>query len=127
MKIIDFDIKGNVIKFYLGQDNDMNYHGDDWDDVPYEHNAGEVYSEFVEGYAYVYLEYELNIVTADQWYDNSPYCKNDFKRKRLPCVCVVDEAEKLLHKFYFEDQLEPGEYILRQKPYRLLPILIDEQ
>ena len=60
MKIIDFDIKGNVIKFYLGQDNDMNYHGDDWDDVPYEHNAGEVYSEFVEGYAYVYLEYELN-------------------------------------------------------------------
>ena len=43
MKIIDFEIKGNQVKFYLGSDNCDNYWGDDWDDKPYEHNAGEPY------------------------------------------------------------------------------------
>ena len=31
MKIIDFDEKGNVVRFYLGDDNCEDYWGDDWD------------------------------------------------------------------------------------------------
>ena len=47
MKIIDFDKKGNVVRFYLGKDDLNDYWGDDWNDVPYEHNAGTVYDEFI--------------------------------------------------------------------------------
>ena len=44
MKIIDFECTGNVVRFYLGKDNEKDYHGDDWNDTPYECNAGTVYS-----------------------------------------------------------------------------------
>ena len=73
MKIIDFEKKGNVVRFYLGEQTENwgwtnpeykdytgktptwlkpsdRYYGDDWDDKPYEHNAGTVYGEFIKGY-----------------------------------------------------------------------------
>ena len=76
-KIIDFEVKGNVVRFYLGNKTDEwgwtnknykdrngntpdwlkpndTYYGDDWDDVPYEHNAGLVYDKFVKGTAAQY-------------------------------------------------------------------------
>ena len=49
MKIIDFSKKGNVVRFYLGEDNCKDYWGDDWNDFPYEHNAGCVYDEYIAG------------------------------------------------------------------------------
>lgn len=46
-KVIDYDKKGNLVRFYLG-DIDLGYWtGDDWDDAPYEHNAGMIYEEYV--------------------------------------------------------------------------------
>ena len=48
MKIIDFDKKGNVVRFYLGEDVCNDYWGDDWNDAPYEHNAGTVYNRYVK-------------------------------------------------------------------------------
>ena len=41
-EIIDFERKGNVVRFYLGKNGEQ--WGDDWDDAPYEHNAGKVYT-----------------------------------------------------------------------------------
>ena len=41
MKIVDFKKEGNIVRFYLGETINGIY-GDDWDDTPYEHNAGEV-------------------------------------------------------------------------------------
>lgn len=38
------------MRFYLGDDNLTEWYGDDWDDTPYECNAGEVYGEYVKGY-----------------------------------------------------------------------------
>ena len=49
MKIIDFERKGNVVRFFLGADDCFDYWGDDWDDAPYDCNAGTVYSRFVTG------------------------------------------------------------------------------
>ena len=40
MKIIDSELKGNVVRFYLGEDPD--FFGDDWNHYPYEDNAGPV-------------------------------------------------------------------------------------
>lgn len=39
MKIIDFERKGNLVRFYLGDDDLAEWWGDDWNDTPYEHNA----------------------------------------------------------------------------------------
>ena len=43
MKIIDYEIRGSCVRFYLGKDDDTDYHGDDWNDRPYDCNAGTVY------------------------------------------------------------------------------------
>ena len=80
MKIIDFKKKGNVVRFYLGEETpdwgwtrsdytrngttpdwlkpSDRYYGDDWDDRPYEHNAGQVYEEFIKGYKDVAFDFD---------------------------------------------------------------------
>ena len=58
MKVIDWRVigtgddglgDGTTVRYYLGDDALCDWHGDDWDDVPYEHNAGTVYYRFVTG------------------------------------------------------------------------------
>ena len=129
-KIVDFETKGNVIRFYLGADDCFDYWGDDWDDRPYEHNAGEVYDRFVVGYADVYVDMNLTVYTPeDDWNyrGNSPFCKEDFKNRKAPCVIISRSdnwlgecySEKLgddsTIKFYFEDKMEPGMYFINEK------------
>lgn len=122
-KIIDFKRKGNAILFYLGADDDVLYRGDDWGDYPYEHNAGPVYSEFITGYAEIYVDIDLNVLTPDEdWFfkGNSPYCKNDFKDRVAPCLIVSITQNQYVYAlgkennypFYFGDKLKPGKYFL---------------
>lgn len=134
LKIIDFEKKGNQVKFILGDKKLKDWYGDDWDDRPYEHNAGSVYDEFVKG---------EKVLTFD-WYDavlepcsgayNSQYTKDDMKARRIPCIVVVDKSllkehldywgstddidfnqyassadNKLIKKFYFGDIIEMEE------------------
>lgn len=48
-KIIDWSCAyGNIIILYLGRANLLNWCGDDWDDAPYEHNAGSVYEYYYD-------------------------------------------------------------------------------
>lgn len=47
MQIIDFEKIGNVVRFYLGNNGEQ--WGDDWDDAPYDFNAGAVYDQYVQG------------------------------------------------------------------------------
>ena len=69
MKIIDFEKKGNLVRFWLGTDDCSDYWGDDWDDAPYEHNAGYVYSEYVTGYIdYVFPFETLVLEPCDDWH-----------------------------------------------------------
>lgn len=92
MKVIDFEKKGNVLRLYLGADNCNEYWGDDWNDRPYEHNAGTVYSEYVTGTVDIAMDFDGGFCEpADDWsYGyNSPYCKDDFKKGRAPCILVV--------------------------------------
>ena len=49
MQIIDFEKKGNVGRFYLG-DATKPYWGDDWYDRPYNTNASRVYDKFIKGH-----------------------------------------------------------------------------
>lgn len=88
MKIIDFELYGNVIRFYLGADDCNDYWGDDWDDAPYEHNAGTVYDEYVIATADVALSADYAVSEPATGEINSRFCKKDFKRRISPCLIV---------------------------------------
>lgn len=92
MKIIDFKKKGNVVRFYLGEDDCNDYYGDDWEDSPYEHNAGEVYEEYVKGHVDIAFDFDcLVLEPQDDWHNqgNSEWCKDDMKDRLVPCIIVV--------------------------------------
>ncbi len=93
MKIIDFARKGNVVRFYLGADELESWGGDDWDDVPYEHNAGTVYDEFVQATIDCAVPYDALVLEPanDYGVSNSPWCKDDMRAGEVPCLLVVPE------------------------------------
>lgn len=94
MKILDFKKHGNVVRFYLGDDDLDDWTGDDWDDRPYEHNAGLVYDEYVRNHRDISFPFDdLVLEPCDGAYSmNSDYCKDDMKERRVPCLIVVPKA-----------------------------------
>ena len=93
--IVDFEKKGNVVRFYIGNIN-KDYWGDDWNDRPYEHNAGTVYSEFVDHTVDIAFPFDCDVLEPqDDWhYDgDSPFCKEDFKNRKAPCIIVVPKEK----------------------------------
>ncbi len=93
MQIIDWECKGNVIRFYLGEDNLNDYWGDDWNDIPYEHNAGRVYEEFIKGYIDVIIPFDNQVYEPCNDYSNSPYCKEDMIKRKIPCVVIATPGD----------------------------------
>lgn len=115
MKIIDFARKGNVIRFYLGEKTadygwtdgvaykafdrcsaskiySDTYYGDDWDDRPYEHNAGEVYERFIKGYTDLKVPFDCLVLEPCDGTINSSYSKNDMVARKIPCIIIVPES-----------------------------------
>lgn len=108
MKVIDFNQKGNVIKLYFGNDKDKKYWGDDWDDKPYEHNAGEVYDRFVVGYTEYAFPTNYDIMQpASDWHygGNSPFSKEDMKKRRCPCLIISIQKEDLYFSYDYSELL----------------------
>lgn len=130
MKIIDFKRKGNVIRFFLGEKtkdwgwtrpdykdytgktpdwlkpSDI-YYGDDWNDRPYEHNAGQVYDKFVKGHIDVNCKYDDLVLEPSSGELNSSYSKDDMRDRKVPCIIIVpkeviDEDEELYYETGFE-------------------------
>jgi len=123
MKIIDFEKKGNVVRFFLGQDDLEEWWGDDWDDRPYEHNAGTVYEEFVSGYKDIAFDFDDVVFEPCVGECNSPYTKEDMVKRKVPCICVLKKEHQDQHpddyysfkeivgninaiKYYFGDKME---------------------
>lgn len=91
MKIGDFEKRGNVIRLYLVDDDCNDYWGDDWDDKPYEYNAGEIYDEFVVGTIDIGYSFKYEVIEPADDYSyskNSPFCKEDFKTTDAPFAIV---------------------------------------
>jgi hypothetical protein len=151
MKIIDFERKGNVVRFYLGEKTKKwgwtnldyeyptgktpdwlkpsdTYYGDDWDDRPYELNAGRVYDEFIKGHKDIAFGFDDIVLEPCDSGFGSEYSKDDMIDRKIPCVIVVSKAdldaqdislweiednfERALEldgtkKFYFGDELNP--------------------
>ena len=121
MKIIDFQKKGNVVRFLLGNDDLKDWWGDDWNDIPYEYNAGTVSPQFVAGYADVSFQFDCLVMEPRDGAWNSNYSKEDMMKRKLPCIIVVPEnlvgwsddsytayvAVDGITKFYMGDKMEP--------------------
>lgn len=89
-KIIDWKRKGNVVRYYIGEDNLESWYGDDWDDTPYEHNAEEVYDEFVIGYKDVAYPFDSIVLEPCDGTINSVYCKDDMVARQVPIIIVAN-------------------------------------
>lgn len=105
MKIIDFEHYGNVIRLYLGADDCKDYWGDDWNDAPYEHNAGRVYEEYIKGYVEFAFPLKYNVCEACDGYFNSPFSKQDMINRKIPCLTIFASAEPEI-KIYFGDDID---------------------
>ena len=105
MKIIDFEHYGNVIRLYLVADDCEDYWGDDWNDAPYEHNAGRVYEEFIKGYVEFAFPLKYNVCEACDGYFNSPFSKQDMINRKVPCLTIFASAEPE-NKIYFGDDID---------------------
>lgn len=87
MDIIDFKRKGNIVRFYIGKNGEQ--WGDDWNDAPYDCNAGQVYDEFVDHYIDVYAPFDALVLEPCDGYLNCPYTKEDMMQRKVPCIIVV--------------------------------------
>lgn len=93
MQIIDMEKKGNVVRFYLGENGKQ--WGDDWDDAPYEHNAERVYGEYVKATKDVAFPFDYLVFEPCDGVNCSRYCKQDMIKRKVPCLIVVPDE---LHK-----------------------------
>lgn len=105
-KIIDIDNKGNVVRVYLGNDDCFDYYGDDWNDVPYEHNADTVYSKFIKEEIDIYFPFDYNVYPASEKFLNSPYSKEDLKNRKVAAYSIYKwdksgyKEEHVMNLFY---------------------------
>ncbi len=114
LRLIDIARKGNVVRFYLGSKTDDwgwtnpdyvdstgktpawlkpsdTYGGDDWDDVPYESNAGRVYDEFIKKTLDVPFPFDSIIIEPHNGVLNSKYCMDDFVARKAPRFIVISK------------------------------------
>lgn len=121
MKIIDFDRKGNVVRFYLGADDCDDYWGDDWDDAPYDCNAGSVYDRYITGFCDIAFGFDDTVLEPCNGILNCYYSKADMKDRKVPCLIVVPQevigdgwdldnfarwvGADGIRKFYFGDEM----------------------
>lgn len=143
LKVIDCERKGNVIRFYLGKKiadwgwtnpdykdprdgkrpawlkPSDTFYGDDWDDAPYQDNAGRVYDQFIYGWYDMYVPFDLIVV--DGWkyiqrfiVDSAFYTryanhmsKNALvKRKASVITICAKDGDEILGDFYIGDDIE---------------------
>ena len=89
MKIIDFEKRGNVVRFSLAN-RDEEVWGDDWADSPYEHNAGPVYDRFVEEVTDFGFGYNVSVLEPCESYAGS-YSKQDMQDRNIPCIIIASK------------------------------------
>lgn len=115
LRVVDFSIKGSMVKLYLGSPDEKGnwvrpdysypsgekpspserFGGDDWNDMPYEHNAGRVYDEYVKGEAILAFDFDDLVLEPSDGAFNTGYSKDDMEDRKVPCVLIIPaEAAK---------------------------------
>ena len=93
MKVIDFQRKGNIVRLFLGKDDLKDWGGDDWNDAPYEHNAGGVYPEYITGYLDFAVPFNGIVLEPADGMCNSPWSKDDMKNGKCPMLIILLEND----------------------------------
>ena len=72
--------------------------GDDWDDAPYEHNAGTPYHSYYENgkeipilLKEIYFEIPKYYKLPDDGYSNSPFSVQDINNHRVPWLTINNQ------------------------------------
>lgn len=122
LQIIDFERKGNLVRFYLGKNGKQ--WGDDWNDAPYEHNAESVYDNYIKGKRDIAFPFDFMVLEPKDGVSNSRYSKADMIKRHVPCIIVVPPAlakdsagydfydwiaSDCVKKYYFGDEMESDE------------------
>ena len=122
MKIIDFEKRGNLVRFYLGKDDDEEYRGDDWDDAPYEHNAERVCEKYIVGHHDIVFPFGFLVLEPADGVLNSRWKKDDMKKGNVACIAVLRTDDNslafediVINKqaalYYFGDHMSPTDTI----------------
>lgn len=106
-KIIDINTAGNLLQLKLG--NNGSQWGDDWDDIPYESNAGEVYDEYVQDTIDAIYDIDYLVLPYAEYHrlTNSDKAMIDFVNRKVPYYYVVKKDAP----FIIADQIYLGDTI----------------
>ena len=111
MKAIDWKAKGNVVRIFFGADDDVDFHGDDWDDCDC-HDP--VYQEYIVGSMDVSFPFDVNVYTPfdDRWGNYRPqYCMEDLKAG-VPFLVAAHDGEHYWSD-YFHEVHKPENVVLK--------------
>lgn len=127
LKLIDVATKGNLIRLYFGEYDektktwagatsaDEQPYGDDWNDAPYEDNAGTVYDCFIKRIIDVFVKWEYEVTepsagrhfSREELFDmkapfisiitNPNYWYDDNKKGAIN-ICAQDSLTDILDK-----------------------------
>lgn len=87
LKLIDFEKKCNQLRLFFG--NNEKPWGDDWDDAPYQHNAGRVYSEFIKDTAVLSFYYDDIVYEPSDDYNFQDVSKEMMLKKKVPAFVAL--------------------------------------
>lgn len=121
MKIIDFERKGNVVRFHLGKDSATDYDGEGWEKYPYD-RAERVDEKHITGSADIAFPFDAMVLEPGCGEECCSYSKEDMKAGIVPCIIVVPPNVangssrtqfsywangRGVLKFYFGDKMNP--------------------
>ncbi len=121
MKIIDFERKGNVVRFHLGKDSTTDYDGEGWEKYPYD-RAERVEMKYIIGSADIAFPFDALVLEPECGDEFCSYSKMDMKTGIVPCIIVVPPNVangssrtqfsywangRGVLKFYFGDKMNP--------------------
>lgn len=88
-EIIDINQKGNLLTLKLGRNG--NQWGDDWNDAPYNSNAGDVYDEYVRQTVDVVYNSAYTVVAYHEFnnFTNVSLSMLDFVNRQQPLFYIV--------------------------------------
>ena len=77
----------NLITLYFTNDMEKQW-GDDWDDIPYEHNAGEPYEHETDVFSIIVNTNWEDVITP-----HSPYSVKDINKGIIPWITIPRQGE----------------------------------
>lgn len=80
-EIIDFECKGNAIRFYLGENGEQ--YGEGWYIDDYNVNSGKVDDKYISGVKDIYIDFDVFIFEPSR-----QFSKETIRDNRLPCLNI---------------------------------------